>query len=148
MQFLLFSALLGLAANAAVIDERSVAPAAELEERSIEKRATLSALDLFTSSGCSNYQTTVFVTGNPGGWNGPCFGLGTTVPSVKTTSLYGSCTCEFDHHHDEPGYKCLLRSNLCIVTVYTDKYCTNGATAARVGKCLSGSWKSFSTDNC
>ncbi|KAI6373758.1 hypothetical protein MCOR25_003386 [Pyricularia grisea] len=88
----------------------------------------LAALDIFASSGCSNYQTTVW-TFVPGGGSGPgngrCFALGQNG-SVKTTYLKGSCT----------------------LTVYTDSNCSNGATAARVGTCLSRSWKSFSVDNC
>ncbi|EHA58051.1 hypothetical protein MGG_05747 [Pyricularia oryzae 70-15] len=88
----------------------------------------LSALDIFASGSCNNYQTTVFVSipgGGPGSSNGKCFTLGSNA-SVRTTFLRGSCT----------------------LTVYTDSNCSNGATASRVGTCLTRNWKSFSVDNC
>jgi hypothetical protein len=36
------------------------------------------------------------------------------------------------------------------VTVYTDEYCSDSATAARLDTCTSSSsgWKSYSVDNC
>ncbi|ELQ37909.1 hypothetical protein OOU_Y34scaffold00567g56 [Pyricularia oryzae Y34] len=54
----------------------------------------LSALDIFASGSCNNYQTTVFVSipgGGPGSSNGKCFTLGSNA-SVRTTFLRGSCT--------------------------------------------------------
>ncbi|TLD20543.1 hypothetical protein PspLS_08408 [Pyricularia sp. CBS 133598] len=88
----------------------------------------LATLDIFASSNCNNYQTTVFVSvpgGGSGPGNGRCFTLGQNA-GVRTTFLRGSCT----------------------LTVYTDSNCSNGATAARVNTCLSRRWGSFSVDTC
>ncbi|KAM7213547.1 hypothetical protein V8F06_011044 [Rhypophila decipiens] len=132
--FVIATAALGLVANAnAYLYEISPAAGGEasLTERSasaaVDKRQNnrLSAVDLFFSSGCGNYETTISTFGG-GGNNGQCFSFSRTVPSVRTTFLRGGCT----------------------VTVYTDSNCSNGATPARVNSCVSGSYRSFSTDNC
>jgi len=93
MQFFPITALLNLFPNAAVINDRSLA-VAEVEERVLLKPPTLSTLDIFTSSGCSNYQDTIFTTGSPVNFNGECYEFDPPVPSVKTTFLPGSCTCK------------------------------------------------------
>ncbi|TLS26968.1 hypothetical protein PpBr36_05243 [Pyricularia pennisetigena] len=91
-----------VAAAAPVVEEAQAMRSIEARETSTSRGGLaarqnandLAALDVFSSSGCSNYQTTVFVF-QPGGGSGPgngrCFQLGQNG-SVKTTFLKGSCT--------------------------------------------------------
>ncbi|KAK4208745.1 hypothetical protein QBC37DRAFT_405019 [Rhypophila decipiens] len=114
--FIIATAALGLVANAnALLFEVSpnLAVEASLAEpvaaAAVDKRQSnrLSTVDLFSSSGCGNYETTVITSGGAP-QNGKCFLFSRTVPSVRTTFLRGGCT----------------------VTVYTDSNCSNGARAA------------------
>ncbi|KAH7110538.1 hypothetical protein B0J11DRAFT_599235 [Dendryphion nanum] len=92
--------------------------------------------------------------------------LGAAGASATTLNLFSGTSCEDDNYIItlsglKPGCQKFGVANVkavnvrqlsdkCTVTVYSDIYCTDNPTAARLKKCVtrSGQWKSFSIDNC